>query len=385
MKKTFKVVFTLFCFSFLLLNVNAKSLKQLKEELDNDIKNEKSLIQKSKEIQNKINKMNKEMEELSLKIENDEQNIIESKKKIEELDIEISEKEKEIDNLMSFEQISNGDNVYLEYVFNSESFTDFIYRSAIVEQLTKYNDEMIDKMNNLILENKATQKQLEKSISESEESIDEVEELLKKYGLDMNDIDEEKRDISADIKARKAEIAEYEKAYKKAGCKEDVDVKDCVDVPPAGKFVRPLKSGYMSSMYGMRYHPTRHVWTMHNGVDIAGNKMGTKVYAAASGKVNKIVRRSSCGGNMVYIQHTIKGKHYRTVYMHLHSIKVKLGQIVTASTVIGTVGGGESYDRCTTGPHLHFGLLKGWDGYTYYNPKNYVDLPNKGGRFYSRW
>lgn len=43
-------------------------------------------------------------------------------------------------------QISEGDNVYLEYIFEATSFTDFIYRSAIVEQLTKYNDELIDDM-----------------------------------------------------------------------------------------------------------------------------------------------------------------------------------------------------------------------------------------------
>ena len=81
----------------------------------------------------------------------------------------------------------------------------------------------------------------------------------------------------------------------------------------------------------------------------------------------------------------VKGKQYRTVYQHLHSINVSVGEYVSASTVIGTVGGGESYDRCSTGPHLHFGLLKGWDGYTYYDPRNYIDFPGKGGRFYSRW
>ena len=135
----------------------------------------------------------------------------------------------------------------------------------------------------------------------------------------------------------------------------------------------------------MRYHPTKHYYTMHNGVDIGGNSTGTKVFSAAAGKVNKVVNKSSCGGNMVYIQHTVNGKKYRTVYMHLHTIKVKVGDIVTANTQIGTVGGGESYDACSTGPHLHFGLLKGWEGYTYYDPRNYVNLPGKGGRFYTRW
>lgn len=88
---------------------------------------------------------------------------------------------------------------------------------------------------------------------------------------------------------------------------------------------------------------------------------------------------------MVYIQHTIKGVKYRTVYMHLHSIKVKVGDIVTITSVIGTVGGGESYDRCSTGAHLHFGIMKGWSGYTYYNPRNYVKFPKLGVRFNTRF
>ena len=101
--------------------------------------------------------------------------------------------------------------------------------------------------------------------------------------------------------------------------------------------------------------------------------------------MTSIVRKSSCGGNMVYIQHTIKGVKYRTVYMHLHSINVKVGDIVTITSVIGTVGGGESYDNCSTGAHLHFGIMKGWSGYTYYNPRNYVKFPKLGVRFNTRF
>ena len=88
---------------------------------------------------------------------------------------------------------------------------------------------------------------------------------------------------------------------------------------------------------------------------------------------------------MVYIEHTLKGKNYRTVYMHLHSIKVKVDDIVSVYTVIGTVGGGESYDNCSTGPHLHLSVMKGWTGSTYYDPMNYFDLPKLGGKFTTRW
>ena len=52
--------------------------------------------------------------------------------KIDELNENINSKKKEIENLLSFLQVSNGENVYLEYIFEAKTFTDFIYRSAVV-------------------------------------------------------------------------------------------------------------------------------------------------------------------------------------------------------------------------------------------------------------
>ncbi len=384
-KRVFKILFAFFCVFFLCINANAKSLKELREELARDEANQAALIARQKAVQKEIAALNSEIAEINKKITENEKKIQESKDKIKELQKDIDEKQKEIDNLLSFLQISNKDNVYLEYVFEAKTFTDFIYRSAIVEELTQYNDELIDYMYKLIEENKQLQKDLEKKIKESEDDVDSMQSVLKKHNLTMSDLAEHQVDIKADIKARKVEIAAYEQLYKQAGCAEDLDVSKCVRVPPANTLVRPLNKGTITSLYGYRYHPTLHYYRLHNGIDIGGNKMGTNVYACATGRVSKIVNKSSCGGNMVYIEHTIKGKNLRTVYMHLHTIKVRVNDIVNFNTVIGTVGGGESYDNCSTGPHLHLGVMNGWSGSTYYNPRNYVDLPGLGGKFTSRW
>jgi murein DD-endopeptidase MepM/ murein hydrolase activator NlpD len=369
----------------MIYTAEAKSLKQLRDELKRDEARQAQLIAEQRAKQKKIDAAESEIANLASEINSKENKVTESRKKIRQLESDIKEKRGEIDNLLSFLQISNGENLYLEYVFEAKTFSDFIYRSAVVEQLTQYNNDLINDMYEKIENNKVLQVQLKEEINSSEKAIESLEKVLKKYGLDMSDLASDQKDIKADIRARKVEIAEYERVYKENNCKEDQEITECVDVPPAGQFVRPLQKGTITSVYGMRYHPTRHVYTMHNGVDIGGNGTGTSVYAAAAGRVNKIVNRSSCGGNMVYIQHTVSGTKYRTVYMHLHTMNVKVGDIVTANTVIGTVGGGESYDRCSTGAHLHFGLLKGWEGSTYYNPANYVKLPGKGGRFTGRY
>ncbi len=387
-RKFSKVFFIIFCLFFMISSPNAKSLKQLKNELARDEANKAALIAKQKTIESKITKMNKEISSMNSKITDNQNKIEESKEKIKSLNKDIDEKKKEIDNLVSFLQVSNKDNVYLEYVFEAKTFSDFIYRSAVVEQITKYNDELIESMSNLIDENKNEQEKLNKKIDESEDTIDDLNEMLVKYNLTMDDLVDDHKDAKAEYEASKKEVAAYEKLYKQYNCKETTSILDCVSVPYADGFVRPLKAGTITSEYGLRYHPTLHYYRMHNGIDI-GTAMNTTVYSAAAGIVSKIVtvanpnkKNSSCGGNKVYVKHRVNGKEYTSVYMHLHSISVKLNQYVTITSVIGKSGGGESYDYCTTGPHLHFGILK---GSTYENPRNYVNFPKLGKRFTSRF
>ena len=112
--------------------------------------------------------------------------------------------------------------------------------------------------------------------------------------------------------------------------------------------------------------------------------------------VGKIIRKASCGGNQVYIYHTIGGKQITTGYMHLLDIKVSIGDQVSSKTIIGTVGGGSKtpWDSCSTGAHLHFMIADGWYGKTYtsystfvsklQDAKKVLNLPNRYTYWYSR-
>lgn len=392
MKKVLKVIIVFilsFSFIFSVEAVSDKTtLKDLKDKLKKDEAELNSVINKQNQVKNNIKAIEKDLEKIAKEITDFEKSIEESKDRVEQLEDEIESKQEEIDRLISFKQVADKDNVYLEYVFEAKNYTDFIYRSAVVEQLTRYNDELIENMYNLIDENKKEQKELLKKIDDSENTIDKLNATLKKYNLSMDDLVDDHKDAKAEYEASKKEVAAYEKLYKQYNCKETVSILDCMSVPYADGFVRPLKAGTITSEYGLRYHPTLHYYRMHNGIDI-GVAMNTNVYAAASGIVSKIVtvanpnkKNSSCGGNKVYIKHRVNGKEYTTVYQHLHSISVKLNQYVTISTIVGKSGGGESYDYCTTGPHLHFGIMK---GSTYENPRNYIKFPAKGKRFTTRW
>ena len=182
---------------------------------------------------------------------------------------------------------------------------------------------------------------------------------------------------------------------------EEQDLDACVSVKGDTNFSKPLTRGTITSYFGYRTDPIKGTYSFHGAVDIGGNKEGTSVYSTANGMVGKIIRKASCGGNSVYIYHTINGKKYTSQYTHLLSINVSVGDQVTSNTVIGTVGGGagtRSYDRCSTGAHLHFAIASGWYGgsgtgsYSSYStyltkvmdPKDILGLPKKGTYWSSR-
>lgn len=388
MKKLSKLILCTFSFFILVNSVDAISLKDYRIQYEKDLAKYNNSKNKQAEAKSKINSLQGDIGDVSNNIDKYQKDIEASKAKIEELKKEIEEKKKEIDNLFSFLQISDGDNIYLEYVFEAASFTDFIYRSAIVEQLTKYNDELIDDMYKKIEENKQLQKKLNKQIEDSENEMVKLNDLLNSANVSLSQLVDEHEDIEEDMDASKKQYEYFKTEFKNNGCSEDTDINVCLKVPSSTGFIRPLVKATVTSEFGIRYHPTRHVWTLHSGIDL-GVPMGTNVYPAANGVVTKIARvkhpdkkNSSCGGNKIYVKHLVNGKEYVTVYMHVHTIKVNLGDYVTVNTVIAGSGGGESYDYCTTGPHLHFSIMK---GKSYLEPRNYVKFPAKGKKFTSRY
>ncbi|MDZ7587227.1 MAG: M23 family metallopeptidase [Patescibacteria group bacterium] len=95
----------------------------------------------------------------------------------------------------------------------------------------------------------------------------------------------------------------------------------------------------------------RYVW-YHKALDIA-NKSAPAILAADSGKVTVAGWPDSGGyGNRVMIDH---GNGLVTLYAHMASISVSLGQTVNRGDVIGRMG---STGR-STGTHLHFEVRVG--------------------------
>jgi murein DD-endopeptidase MepM/ murein hydrolase activator NlpD len=116
---------------------------------------------------------------------------------------------------------------------------------------------------------------------------------------------------------------------------------DAGTVSATGQFIWPASGGISQ---GYRFY--------HKAVDIS-NKGGGAILAADSGTVIVAGWPDNYGyGNRVMIDH---GNGYVTLYAHMSSISVSVGQTVSRGNVIGSMG---STGR-STGVHLHFEVRQG--------------------------
>ncbi len=111
------------------------------------------------------------------------------------------------------------------------------------------------------------------------------------------------------------------------------------------QFIMPVK-GIISGVYGsQRILNGKPKWP-HYGIDIAAKK-GTKIRSSATGVVTMAEPDLYYTGGTIIMDH---GHGISTIYSHLESLKVEVGDEILQGDIIGTVG---STGR-STGPHLDF-------------------------------
>tara|TARA_B100000900_G_scaffold90530_1_gene73810 strand:+ start:807 stop:1598 length:792 start_codon:yes stop_codon:yes gene_type:complete len=111
------------------------------------------------------------------------------------------------------------------------------------------------------------------------------------------------------------------------------------------QFIMPVE-GIISGIYGsQRILNGKPKWP-HYGIDIAAKK-GTKIKSSATGIVTMAEPDLYYTGGTIIMDH---GHGISTIYSHLETLNVQVGDEVLQGDIIGTVG---STGR-STGPHLDF-------------------------------
>ncbi|MDD2203349.1 MAG: peptidoglycan DD-metalloendopeptidase family protein [Bacilli bacterium] len=387
LKRGFRILLicALLCNCFYVPNVYAKTVGDLENELNQKEveanETETNIKQTEQQIANTRSNINQSYKDID-RIQNE---MIAATKEIESLNQQIKDKDAETKELVSVLQISEGNNEYLEYIAGSKTMTDFIYRISITEQLVDYNKTLIADMNQMIVNTEAKKVELNNKEAQLKQMQVTLANQLNSLGSKREDLEDYSQSISEEIKIAK-EVLDI---YIKAGCKSSDDISTCANkiLPPDTKFWRPLANGYVTSEYGYRDLYGKGSYAFHYALDLSStNKYASQVFASANGKVVKVLRSSTGGGNQVIIHHNIqangKSTKYTTYYCHLASISVKAGDVVSKNTVIGIMGSTGN----STGPHLHFSIAYGYwytDYSSYYtftsktvNPRLLINFPD---------
>ena len=212
--------------------------------------------------------------------------------------------------------------------------------------LSKLQNEIINIENTIIKINEIDNNLYSQIMDESNDSInlikyddyDTINYIINNYSVIINKLDERVKNASELANLRLNRLTDKSNAIKKNNT--------ILDYYPRLSPIKINDFVCISSEFGWRYHPIYKKLIFHEGVDISA-RLGTKVYASASGKVDKVVY-SKCGyGNCIIIKHTYG---YETLYAHLGTVLVKKGEIIKIGQLIGSVGS----TGLSTGTHLHY-------------------------------
>ena len=265
---------------------------------------------------------------------------------------------------------------YWAVIFRAESFTDMLSRLDVINELMDSDQAVIDRLQALQEEIRIKQEGLREQKAGVEAAKAEL--LQKKSELEdqraeaialVNEIENNQSEYQDAVNEIKAEEARIERQVQELQKKMEEEMaaqgKDYHTNP--GGYIWPVDSRYITSTVGGRTSPGGVGSTNHKGTDIGRVGYTSPVYASKAGTVI-ISQMSSSYGNYIVISH---GSGNTTLYAHLSSRKVSVGDVVQQGQVIGITGStGHS-----TGPHLHFEITENG---VRINPLNHGAEPRMG-------
>jgi len=382
MKKILSIILLLTLLLIPTTNTEAVTLKEYQDKLQKYKDEQKQNNNDIANANGQISSSNKEIENIKSELKKMTQEIEQMRLESIEYQNQISDKEIESKEILEYYQLSQGENLYLEYAFGAETITDLVYRLAIVEQLIEYNKNTVTTLNDMIEAN--NQREIE--LKEKEEQMNKRQQELTNKISQLTKVKASLNENSVSVAQQIKIYQELVDSYVKLGCKPNhVIGVDCAKENNAGEWKRPITSGYVTSEFGYRWG------SLHRAIDVSNkNPYSTKIYPVANGRITAKYK-DYYGALTVVIEHkTASGKYYTSLYTHMskYNPSIYVGMNVTTNTYLGYMGAtGYAY-----GPHLHLEIApcrlynqydkncSTWNKYVSYMQKIYKNGSFKGPR-----
>lgn len=191
--------------------------------------------------------------------------------------------------------------------------------------------------------------QLQIDITQAASVITSLQSEINDNASVLSELDSQESALQSQIQSKVKQLNEQKKAEEEANRNNNNNGgnNNGGSTIGTGNLVWPSYCTYITSRQGPRVHPITGEYKNHGGTDI-GASYGSAIYAADSGKVVSSSDGWNGGwGNYVMIDH---GNGMQTLYAHMSSRAVSVGQTVKRGQTIGYVGS----TGMSTGPHLHF-------------------------------
>lgn len=359
------------------INETKSKINEVQEIKDETLKEVESLNAQINEYQGQISSLEAQISDANNKIKDSEERLAQA-----EVDYKKQQTMLEQRMVAVYEA---GETSYLDFLLTSQSLSDFISNYYLVSELTQYDTELLEKLQeqkdeiqkakenleegkNQLTTAKASKEtvasQLQKTKSEKDAKVSQLSAEEQKLQSEIAELQKDNESINKKIQAMQAQIeAERKKAEEEAKKNHNSNNSSSNSGSSSAGFIKPVNSYITTGMY---YSSGSY----HGAVDFgAGGVNGMPVYAVADGIVVTTQALTTSYGNYIIIYHPSSNLY--TLYAHgqAGSISVSQMQRVKQGQQIMRVGSTGN----SSGPHLHFEVRTAPGYYSNrVNPANYL-------------
>ena len=333
---------------------NAKNQKRAAQQELSESQNKKKTAESDKaKLDSEINGLNQQISAVSAEL--DRTAALLSQKETELAQAQ-EECEKQFDSFKNRARImyENGPSTYIEILFSSGSFSEFMSSIEIIKNLLDYDNRILEERKAAREEIAAQKTEIETIKNDQEtrrQTLSQMQSTLEtkraSQSAVISQLESREETVRRQVEEQVAEEARIQSLINQALAAQKTSAQSAsASVSGTGTMQWPCPSTKrLTSRFATRQHPIDGVTKMHNGIDIAGG-YGADIIAADSGTV-LFSGNSSSYGKYIVISH---GGGLTTLYAHCSQLLVSAGATVSRGQTIAKVGStGKS-----TGPHLHF-------------------------------